>query len=448
MNNLFIEALMIFVLLIANGVLALAELAVVSSRKARLKQQANKGNENARKALELANNPAEFLSTVQVGITLVGILAGVFGGATITEELAVVLSKILWLQPYSEAVAVGIVVVMITYLSLVVGELVPKRLALNNPERAASLLASPMQALSHLMRPAVRFLNASTGVVLRLLGVSPSTEPPITKEEIKILIEQGTQVGVIEEEEQEMIKSVLRMGNQTVGALMTPRTQLVWLDIKDTPQEIGQKITQIEYSIYPVREGDEENIVGVVYAKDLLAQVIAGQPLDLKSAMKLPLLVPESTLALDLLELFKQQGIRAAIVIDEYGSVQGMVAHDDVLEAIVGDISTTGKPEEPEIYQRQDGSWLLDGLLPVEKLKEICNIETLPAEEQVNYQTVGGFIMSQLGSIPAAGSQFKWGRYRFEVMDMDGRRVDKVLVTPLDGVTPPGGVTLSEDEAV
>lgn len=428
LENPIFEISVILLLLVANGLFAMSEIAVVSVRKARLQQWAEEGNGKAQAALELANEPNQFLSTVQIGITLVGIFAGAFGGATLAEELALYFETIPALTGYSELVAVTLVVVIITYLSLVIGELVPKRLALNNPERIATTVAKPMRMLSKITAPVVKLLTLSTDVVIRLMGIKPSTEPVVTEEEIKVLIEQGTQVGVFEEAEQDMIEGVLRLGERRIGMLITPRTQLVWIDVEDSPEEIKKVVINHRHTFFPVAKDDLDNLLGVVRAKDLLVQALAGEPLDLNKLLRPPLFVPERMLALRVLELFKQKGIRMAFVIDEYGSIQGLVTHDDILEDIVGDPSLTGHPDEFKAVRRSDGSWLVDGMLHIDELKEILDIDELPDEAEGHYQTVAGFVINQTGDIPAVGQWFSWDKYRFEVVDMDGRRVDQILV--------------------
>jgi putative hemolysin len=442
LGNPIFEISVIFLLLVVNGLFAMSEIAVVSARKARLQQWAEEGNPKALIALELANEPNHFLSTVQVGITLVGILAGAFGGATLAEKLALYFETIPALTAYSEVMAVIIVVISITYFSLIIGELVPKRLGLNNPERIAVAIAKPMVTLSRITSPIVRLLTLSTEVVIRLMGIKPSTEPVVTEEEIKVLIEQGTQVGVFEEAEQDMIEGVLRLGERRVGMLITPRTQIIWVDIEDSFEEIKRTIIAHHHSFFPIAKNNLDNLLGVVRAKDLLAQILKDEPFDLKTLSLPPLFVPERMLALRVLELFKQKGIRLAFVIDEYGSIQGMVTHDDILEDIVGNISLAGHPDELKAVQRSDGSWLVDGMLHIDELKEILDIDELPGEAEDYYQTVAGFVINQIGNIPVVGQSFTWGRYRFEVVDMDGRRVDRVLVEIL-----PENQPVAEDQA-
>jgi putative hemolysin len=425
-----LHILFILILILANGVFAMSEIAIISARKARLEERASRGDARARAALELANAPAEFLSAVQIGITLIGILTGAFGGATIADAVAANLARIAWLAPYSQALAVGLVVVCITFLSLVLGELVPKRLALSDPERIASIMARPMHSLARVTAPVVRLLTVSTNVVLRVLGVRPSAEPPVTEEEIQVLIEQGTRAGVFEEAEQDMVEGVLRLGDRQISTMMTPRTEIIWFDVDDSPDEVQRKIAASAHSRFPVAYGSLDSIVGVVQTKDLLMHSLCGEPLDLRALAQRPLFVPETKPVLDVIELFRETRTHIALVIDEYGGLLGMVTINDILEGIVGNMPTVGEPVEPEAIQREDGSWLLDGLMPVDELEDLLQI-ILPEEARGTYQTLGGFVMAQLGRIPVTADHFEWNRLHFEVMDMDGHRVDKVLVAPL-----------------
>lgn len=317
------------------------------------------------------------------------------------------------------------------YLSLIIGELVPKQLALNNAERIASAIAAPMRALSMIASPAVRLLSFSTEVVLRVLSVRPSAEPPFTEEEIKVLIGQGTEAGVFEKAEHDMVKRVFRLGDQRVDALMTPRREIVWLDLGDPPEEIRRKITESSYSRFPVGQESLDSALGVVHTKDLLVCGLAGQSLDLKATLRPPLFVPESVPASKALELFKTSRMRMALVVDEYGVIQGLITLNDLLEAIVGNIPSVDESPETPAVQRADGSWLLDGMLPVDKFKEIFGLGKLPEEERGYYQTLGGFVMMHMKHIPSPGQHFEWGGLRFEVLDMDLHRVDKVLVVPV-----------------
>jgi putative hemolysin len=418
-------------LILLNGVFSMSETAFVSARRARLQQQADSGDANARAALELMNAPNRFLSTVQIGITLIGILAGAFGGATLSLSLSVYLSRIPWLAPYAETLSFAIIVVLITYLSLVIGELVPKRIALNAPERIAKAVVRPMRLLSLLASPLIAFLSLSTEAVLRLLRVRPSTEPPVTEEEITNLIEEGRMAGVFEETEQDLVERVFRLGDRRASALMIPRIDIIWIDIDDPVDQIHRVIIQSGRTRFPVCQGTLDNVLGIVHVKDLYAQLVSGQPMDLRAILEPTLFVPATTRAFNVLERFKQTGWSMALVVQEYGEIEGMVTLTDVLEALVGELPSADEPVEQEAVQREDGSWLLDGALPVEDLQDLLDIEHLPDQDSRNYETVGGLVMHQLGRIPVATDSFDWAGWRFEVVDMDGRRVDKVLATPL-----------------
>lgn len=425
------EILGILLLIIANGVFAMAEIALVSARKTRLAQQANEGNAKARLALAFANAPREFLSTVQLGITLIGILAGALGETTLAQPLAASLRQVPWLGAYSEALSLGFVVCSIAYCSLVIGELVPKQLALHNPERIAAALVAPMRVITRLAAPAVWLLSASTAAILHVLGGRPAPEPPVTEAEIKVLLQQGVQAGVFAAAEHEMVHAVFRFGDRRAGALMTPRTAIVWLDVNDSPQDTGRRLTESAHARFPVGQGSLDQVVGVVHAKDVLAQSLAGQPVDLTRALRPPVFVPEHMPALHVLELFKRTGLPLALVVDEHGGVEGLITLTDMLEALVGDLpAEEGVPAEPLAMQRDDGSWLVDGMLPIDTFKDLFHITHLPGEDAGAYHTVGGFIMMHLERIPAPAEHFDWDGFSFEVLDMDGQRVDKVLVVP------------------
>ncbi len=425
-----VEILIIFLLIVANGIFAMSEIAVVSSRKARLQQLANEGNAKARAALKLAESPNNFLSTVQVGITLIGVLTGAFGGATIAGNLANYLQQIPVLAPYSQAIALGIVVLTITYLSLIIGELVPKRLALNSPERIAANIAMPMRTIAAIVSPAVYFLSASTDFVLRILGIGPSTEPLVTEEEIKVLIEQGTEAGTFEAAEQDMVERVFGLGDRPVSALMTPRPEIVWLDLEDSLEANRHRIINGGHSRFPVCQGGLDNVLGIVPVSDLLARCLSNQPLDLTVSLRQPVFVPESTRGLKILEMFKQTGTHIALVVDEYGVIQGLVTLNDILVEIVGDVPDD-EQEEPQAVQREGGSWLLDGMLSIDEFFELFAIKEVSTEHRGSYQTLGGFVITHLGRIPTASDYFEWQGLRIEVVDMDGNRVDKVLAAPM-----------------
>jgi magnesium and cobalt exporter, CNNM family len=407
----------------------MSEISVFAARRSRLHQRAEKGDRRAAAALGLAEKPNDFLSTVQVGMTAVGVLAGAFGGATIADQLAVRLRAVPALAPYGNALALGLVVVAITYLTLIFGELVPKRLALLNPERTAGLIARPMRNLSLVALPLVRLLSGSTALVLKLLGARPSGEPVITEDEIKFLIAQATRAGTFEEAEQQMVERVFRLGDRRVATLLTPRIRIVWLDLHDTPEEVARKISGSPYSRFPVGDGSLDNCVGYVQSRDLLDRSLAGQSVDVRSALRQPLIVPESTRALAVLERFKTTGTHLALVIDEYGGIEGLVTLNDMLEAIVGDMPDAGEENEPPAVQREDGSWLVDGAMSVEDFRELLHVSRLPGEERGGYHTLGGFVMATLGRVARSGDHFHSGGLRFEVVDMDGHQVDKVLVS-------------------
>lgn len=428
MGNIGLEITLIALLVLVNGVFSMAEMAVVSARKARLRQRADDGSRGAAVALELAENPHEFLSTVQVGITLIGTLAGAFGGATVAEKLAFYLRQYPQIAAYSESVSISIVVLVITYLSLIIGELVPKNLALGNAEGIASALAPPMRWLARLGSPAVKFLTASTSIVTKLLPGKSSGEAPVTEEEIKILIAQGTEHGTFEEAEQEMVEGVFRLGDRRTVDLMKPRGSVIWLDSED-PWEVNRTaVRNSEYSRFPVIEGNPDRIVGIVHVKDLFLTVDAGTPIDLQVLVRKPLLVPEPTSALDLLDQFQKSGDQMALVVDEHGSFQGIVTLTDLLEAIVGDLRGPNGKARPSIIKREDGSWLADGSLPISDLLEALELRKIPGEKK-DFSTVAGWVLAHLHEIPKPGDHVVAEGWRLEVLDMDRNRIDKVLIT-------------------
>jgi putative hemolysin len=429
----------VFVLIIVNGLFAMAEIAIVSARKARLQQAVMTGSGSARAALDLATSPNNFLSAVQIGITLIGILNGAIGEAALAAPVQELIDNVPALAPYSQTLALIVTVVVITYLSLVVGELVPKRLGLLNPERVAMLVAIPMRTLTRLTSPLVRILSASTDVVVRLLGVNESATPAVTEEEIKLMFAEGTRAGIFEAAEENILKRTLRLGDRPVAAIMTPRTEITWIDLEDPPEVRRQTMADQPFGRYPVGRGSIEQLVGVVQMKDLMAQYLAGQEIDLEAVLQPLVYVPENIPALKLLEVFESSRTHLALVVDEYGGLQGLVTLDDVLQGIVGDMPLAGEQDAPGAVQRDDGSWLVDGLLPIDEFREIFGLAPLPGEEEGDFQTVAGFVLSQLGHIPTVGDNTTCNDLVFEVMDMDGRRIDKVLVhaTAGDPATPP-----------
>lgn len=421
--NISSELIIIFLLILINGILAMSEAALLASRKVKLQQMANEGDKNAAAALELLKNPNTFLSTIQIGITLIGVLAGAVGGATISTALAVSMQNLPYVGEYSESISLGIVVLLITVLTIWLGELVPKRLGIHKPERIAKVVVGPMIYISKMFSPLVKLMSNATELILTLFGIKPTNEPPITEEELQVLIDQGTQAGVFEEAEQDMVEGVFSLGDTRVYSVMTPRTEIVWLDVSDSTEEILEKIGGSPYSRFPVRQDSLETIVGIVKSRDLLVTTLSKKEIALKELAKPAYFIPETMLASRALEVLKKNNTEMLLVVDEFGGVQGLLTINDILEEIVGVM----EGEEPQATQRQDGSWLLDGMLEVDEFKEIFNLKGLPHEDE--YETLSGFIMTSLGRLPQTADHFEWESLRFEVIDMDGRRVDKVLVT-------------------
>jgi putative hemolysin len=417
------EILVIFLLIIINGVLAMSEAALLASRKAKLQQLANEGDKTAETTLELLKNPNIFLSTIQIGITLIGVLAGAVGGATIAEALAASFHNLPYIGVYSDTLGIGIVVIVITVLTIWLGELVPKRLGINSPERIAKIVAGPMIFISTLFSPLVKLMSWATEFILTLFGVKPTNEPMITEEELQVLIDQGTQAGIFEEAEQNMVEGIFSLGDTRVYSVMTPRTEIVWLDVNDSMEEILEKIGNSPYSRFPIRQDSLETILGIVKSRDLLVTTLSKKEIDLKELAKPAYFIPETMLASRALEVLKKNNTEMLLVVDEFGGVQGLMTINDILEEIVGVM----EGNEPQATQRQDGSWLLDGMLEVDEFKEIFDLNELPHEDE--YETLSGFVMTSLGRLPQTTDHFEWSNLRFEVMDMDGRRVDKVLVT-------------------
>lgn len=424
-----VEIIIILVLIILNGIFAISEFALVSAKKTRLRQRAEEGDIQAATALKLANEPTPFLSTIQVGITLVGILAGAFGGATIAKELAAYFIKFPTLAPYSEALGIALVVLLITYLTLVFGELVPKRLALSNAESIASYVAKPMLLLSILAKPLVIVLSHSTETVLRILRAKKTTESPVTEEEIKFMLEEGTEAGVFDKAEISIIESAFEIGDRRVDSLMTHRTDIIALDLDDPTEKNLQKMIVSGRSNFPVYESDLDNMIGIVSVKNVMARMVKGNTINIKDLVTRPLFVPEAVTVLRLLELFKESGVHFALIIDEYGSIQGIITLHDILEAIVGNVHSFGEPVEMPIVTMKDGSWLIDGDTPIEELKEALSVNSFPGEEYGYYRTIAGLIMFILQQIPKTGDYIELKGLRYEVVDMDGNRIDKVMVT-------------------
>ena len=431
------EILALLLLIVLNGIFAMSEIALVSSRKPRLEQWADEGRPGAAAALTLSNNPYIFLSTIQVGITVIGITSGAFGEATIAQRLSAWLLQWTVTADHAATIATAIVVTAITAASLIIGELVPKRLALINPEAIASLMARPMSWLTVATYPIVRLLNGATGAVLYLLRIRPSTEPPVTEEEIKVLMDHGTRAGIFEAHERKLVSRAFRLDTLTVQAIMTPTGNIVYLDLDQSPAENLNRAVTSNHARFPVYRGGLDNVLGLVFMKHLLPDAVAGKGLNIERHLVAPLYVPETINVITLVELFKKHRETAALVVDEFGDIQGLVTLHDVMEALVGDIAAVGSEAETDILQREDGSWLMDAGISVQRFKEALDIHgSLPGEEEDMYHTLAGFVIVELGHIPRVGATFRWGDYRFEVVDMDRNRVDKVIVARSDRNTP------------
>lgn len=411
-----------------NGIFAMAEIAIISSRKSKLQQLADEGNKNAEKALDLAKSPNEFFSTVQIGITLFGILAGAFGGSSITENLSKQISQMKILQPYSHAIALTFIVTSITYLSLILGELVPKRIALYYPERIARIIARPMKILSSLAHPLVWLLSTSTAWVLRILQIKESNGSSVTEEEVNLLLKQGTQEGVFETAEKDIVERSLGLSDKKVNSFMISRKDIVWLDFDSSLKKIQNIITKKPHSHYPVCRSSLDKVIGIVRTENLLIDYLEEKKIDLKKLIDKPLFIPESLDALRILELFKSSRVHMALVVDEYGNIQGIITLTDILESIVGDIPASNNRDEKEITNRGNNTYLVDGMILLDKFKHYFQIKKLPDEKKGLFHTIGGFVTNRIGRIPVTGDVFELDNLRFEIVDMDGNRVDKILI--------------------
>ena len=422
-TRITLEILLIFFLVMANGIFAMAEIAVISSRKARLRRRTDDGDRGAAVALELAEKPDDFLATVQIGITLVGILAGVFGGATIAEELGARLDTIEWIAPHGETVSLALVVLAITYLSLVIGELVPKRIALTNPERIASAMSPLMRGLARLARPVVRFLSLSTSAILKLLPIRESNEPAVTEEELTSMLELGRKTGEFHPAEEEMIKGVFALGDRTAGAIMTPRHEVVWLDLARPADELQRLIVDSGFSRFPAAEGTLDRYAGIIDITDLIADCFAGRAIDLRAAVREALVFPKTTSALQILHDFQSRKAEIGIVVDAYGGFEGIVTVSDLAMRVLG-----LEVDDDTLVRRDDGSWLVDAMMNFDDFAEAIGLRGYDVHE---HDTVAGFVLSRIGRMPKVADRVESHGFRFEIVDMDGRRVDKVLVSKL-----------------
>lgn len=420
------DLVLLFLLILLNGIFAMCEIAVVSSRKVRLQRFADDGSPGALAALALRNHPSTFLSTIQIGITSIGILSGAIGEAYLADPLTRWLSQFTLTAPHARTLALMFVVVVLTYFSVVVGELVPKRLGLLAPERIASLVARPMSILSSIARPLVWLLSTSSDLILRLLGARRREEHPITDDEINVLMGQGAQSGIFHKNEQGIVSNVLRLDQQRVGVIMTHRSDIFMIDLADPEHVVRRLLTECPHEHVILCRHGPDNIVGLLRRVDLLAAALDGGSLDIERQKRAPLYVQESLTTFELMENFRRARTEIALIVDEYGHLEGLVTLTDVLTSIVGDELLTDSPEDRDFLQREDGSWLIDGGASIERLKYVLDID---GEEDDGVLTVAGFIMRELGRIPAEADHFDWDEYRFEVVDMDKNRIDKVLAT-------------------
>ena len=423
------EILIIFGLILLNGFFSMAEIALVSSRKARLEAQANRGDQRARMALAMANKPDSFLSTVQIGITLIGILTGIYSGDKIVGDVVAFLQGFPTLQAYAEGIATAIVVILLTFLSLILGELLPKRLGLNAPEAIAKWVAGPMRVVTAVTWPFVWLLNKTTGLMIRLLNIK-SSDNQVTEEEIKAIISEGTEHGAIEEQEQEIIERIFHLGDRNITSLMTHRSDIIWFDTKDSEDTIKEKILREPHSVYPICDGGIDHIKGIISIKDMY---VTPDDMPFGQSMRPALFVPENITAYQLLERFKETKIHTCFVVDEYGTMLGLITLNDILEAIVGELPQQDL-QDYEIVEREDGSFLVDAQIPFyDFLTKFERTEWMNEGEQ-DFDTLAGFILHELERIPVTGDRLEWKEFRFEIIDMDGHRIDKVLVNVSDEV--------------
>jgi putative hemolysin len=426
----YVNILIILALFFFNAIFAMYEIAMVAARETRLEQRVDEGSQGAKDALFLLADPnQQYLSTVQIMITLIDTLAGGIGGALLARPLAELLNNVAWMAPYADTVALIVVVVIITYFSIVLGELIPKRLAVSKPENVVTSLSPFIRFLTKVFRPLTKLLSSSTNIGLKIFRINTDMGPTITEDEIKNYIEQGRDIGLIEESEREMVSGIFRLGDRRVEALMTPRLEMAWIDINDPMEKIWQHLLATPHSRIPVADGDLDNILGYIQIRELIGTTNQDPNLDLREFVKEPIFLPENMAALKALDNFQTSGVHLAIVVDEFGGITGMVTDYDILEAIVGEIPEDGSDTDYLAFQREDGSWLFDGLIVIDQLREILDISAIPGEEKGMFQTLSGFVMSQLGRIPKTGAKFIFENYTFEVVDMDGRRVDRVLVS-------------------
>ena len=424
------EILLLLGLILLNGLFAMTEIALIAARKSRLQQQANAGDSSAQTALRLGAEPTRFLSTIQIGITSISILNGIVGQAVLAEPLAAWLQGLGLSPSTADLCATAGVVMVVTYVSIVVGELVPKRLGLIHPESIARRVARPMLVLALLARPFVLLLTVSTHAMLRVLMVKPHAPPPITEEEIRALLDEGSQTGVIEQQQHDMLRNVFRLDDRQLGSLMIPRADVVFIDTQASAEENLRRLIESEHTRFPVCEGNLEKTLGMVNAKQALAKIVQGEDPDYTKLLHPGLYVPETLTGMELLDQFRASNMQMAFVIDEYGEMQGLVTLQDVLEAVTGEFPPHNL-EDAWAVQREDGSWLLDGAIPLPEMKDHLALKETPEEDKGRYHTLSGMVMLLLGRVPTTGDHCDWQQWRFEVVDMDGKRIDKVLASLL-----------------
>lgn len=429
MSGIGTEIGIIILLLILNGIFAMSELAVVTARRVRLEARADEGDAGARAALALAHDPSQFLSTVQVGITLIGVLAGAFGGATISEQLAAGFRGVPAIAEYADALALGTVVAAITFMSLILGELVPKRIALGNPERVASLVARPMRLLSRVASPLVMLLTGTTNFFLRLFGMSMTRDAGVTEEEIRAMVEQGAETGAVQGAEHEMVEGVFRLGDRLVSDVMTPRIQLEWIDIGSPEEVIKASIADGPRLVHLFCDGSVDQVVGIVHAEDIVSRCLKGEAFDLRPLIVEPLFVPASMPALALLEQFRQTRQHAAVALDEYGGLSGLVLLEDLVELVVGAIPRPDEPVEHDITKRDERTWTVAGTTPVEDVELVLDLDGIAEASRRGVRTIGGLVMAKLGRVPKVGDAVEIGGARVEVSEMEDRRIASVQVT-------------------
>ncbi len=426
---IYLEILFIAILILLNGYLSMAEIAIVSSKKITLQKYEQDGNKTAKIILDFLEDPNEFLSAIQIGITLIGILTGALGGATLAEPLAASLNPYI---PYATQLSFVIVVVITTYFSLLIGEIVPKRIALNDPEKSAMKSAKTMHYMTTICKPLVKAISESTNFLLRLIGSKPTEDDVVTQDEVKLLIAEGIEDGTIEKEEESIIKRVFRLDAQKVDMIMTPRNEIIWIDLEDDLDEIQERIIDSKRSIFPIAEGELDDFLGVIQAKDVLSSIFKKDKMELRRNIKEPLVIPDQLPSMELLKQFKQnkEYVHMSLVVDEFGTLEGLITLNDLLEGIVGDIPGIDENNDPKATKRKDGSYLIDGRYPIDTFAEIYDLEDddFPSEEDDYYTTLAGFILSFTGKIPEPGDIFHWEDFTFKILAIDGHHIDKVLV--------------------